>query len=756
MYTKDRFTIRFYWALTFALVIGIFALIVEVSAGVKYDAVLGQFREDDASGSIDASSLINGPIPSDVYASISNSFFVSKSGKDSNTGQSPYDAKLTIQSALDAATVASVALSTHQSVYVYGGDYNEALTVYKGTSLYGAGRRATRISGSLTADAGYTGGMIGDLGFLANGTTGAKFTSLLTNDTAKLRLQNVGFAFNSLTNFTATPIVLSGGHVIFDNVGTRVPAPNFNGMGVASGSLLVATNGCRFEVSNYNLYLEDMVNTNTSITMFDLKNTGGIEIQGGSMHLSMSGDCYADVKGLLITGANGERNISDFHIHIEGDNDQLGDADGAHIEAGTTVFNSVQMHVSGFGDNHSYHAENTGTVVQVYNAADAADDELLAESGSVIEYCGNPAPRILQVDGLRWGDGQAYGGMPVPTEFSGHSGTGYVAFGQISEFVAGNDPVYNNVNDATDDTTISLMDENGAYMNMTLSVSGWSKVDNDGVESAGTLFPQEAVRGNIKNIANGVTGIVTITGAAIGETYVLEVLGSALAAKPCDSMRYWMDNSNTQTVNVVNNTDTLAMITNVATSTEMILYCVETTGKDPYLNAFRIAGPSASGFVRTDGESVWTGNENGGAQSSTNWAEVSADAMTIDGLDAVAVTNTPSTGDLLMYDGVNWVAIGDEVATISSSSDAYDVDGLRTLIVDSSGGSIVIGGLTNGVAGQMLNVIKTASANDATLEFNESSGAEKIITTTGADETKSSFGGWLLYRNANGFWYTIQ
>ena len=75
-----------------------------------------------------------------------------------------------------------------------------------------------------------------------------------------------------------------------------------------------------------------------------------------------------------------------------------------------------------------------------------------------------------------------------------------------------------------------------------------------------------------------------------------------------------------------------------------------------------------------------------------------------------------------------------------------------------SGGSIVIGGFTNGVAGQVLRVFKTVEANSVTLEHNESTGDEKCINPHAVDLvfTNGSYGGLTMLRSDNGYWYVIE
>lgn len=82
--------------------------------------------------------------------------------------------------------------------------------------------------------------------------------------------------------------------------------------------------------------------------------------------------------------------------------------------------------------------------------------------------------------------------------------------------------------------------------------------------------------------------------------------------------------------------------------------------------------------------------------------------------------------------------------TCSSSSDAFDVSGANSILVDSSGGDVVLGGLTGGVAGQILIITHHITGNNLTLEANEATGTQKFRLIDDSDETLSSHGGWTL------------
>jgi hypothetical protein len=68
----------------------------------------------------------------------------------------------------------------------------------------------------------------------------------------------------------------------------------------------------------------------------------------------------------------------------------------------------------------------------------------------------------------------------------------------------------------------------------------------------------------------------------------------------------------------------------------------------------------------------------------------------------------------------------------------------NTIFVDASGGSVTIGGFAGGVAGQVLRIVRTETANDVILEHNEGGATQAIFLSAEADETLSTYGGWDL------------
>jgi len=89
-------------------------------------------------------------------------------------------------------------------------------------------------------------------------------------------------------------------------------------------------------------------------------------------------------------------------------------------------------------------------------------------------------------------------------------------------------------------------------------------------------------------------------------------------------------------------------------------------------------------------------------------------------------------------------AIVSATATLTASSDDYDVSGINTLFIDASSNAVTIGGFAGGVAGQRLAVVRCcATANDVTIEHAEGGGSQDIYLHLGADETlNTEYGGW--------------
>lgn len=90
--------------------------------------------------------------------------------------------------------------------------------------------------------------------------------------------------------------------------------------------------------------------------------------------------------------------------------------------------------------------------------------------------------------------------------------------------------------------------------------------------------------------------------------------------------------------------------------------------------------------------------------------------------------------------------------TISSDSDAMDVQGCNVLWVDTSSGNVVLGGLANGVDNQLLYVFKYGEAGILTIEHQEGTGTQKFMLNTG-NYVYDGVGVCLPFICKGGTWY---
>ncbi len=96
--------------------------------------------------------------------------------------------------------------------------------------------------------------------------------------------------------------------------------------------------------------------------------------------------------------------------------------------------------------------------------------------------------------------------------------------------------------------------------------------------------------------------------------------------------------------------------------------------------------------------------------------------------------------------------ISSGTATLTASSDDFDVAGVNTLFVTTAGGAVVLGGLKGGVAGQYLYIARKDATNDFTIENLEGVGTQDIYMHEGTDETIDSWGGFTFICDGSD-WY---
>jgi hypothetical protein len=134
--------------------------------------------------------------------------------------------------------------------------------------------------------------------------------------------------------------------------------------------------------------------------------------------------------------------------------------------------------------------------------------------------------------------------------------------------------------------------------------------------------------------------------------------------------------------------------------------------------------------------------------SATGTGTSASERMRIDSSGNVGIGTSSPTAKL----NVNGAIVGATKA--DSTPDNTDVSGVNSLTVSTGAGSQTINGLVGGVAGQVLHIIKTNSANTLTITHNNAGGTQKIFTSDTNSISLTNFGGvTLLFFNGN--WYEV-
>jgi hypothetical protein len=91
--------------------------------------------------------------------------------------------------------------------------------------------------------------------------------------------------------------------------------------------------------------------------------------------------------------------------------------------------------------------------------------------------------------------------------------------------------------------------------------------------------------------------------------------------------------------------------------------------------------------------------------------------------------------------------------TCTASSDAFDVSDVNSVLMDTTAGTIVIGGFAGGVAGQIIHVAISVWDGNVTMEHMEATGTQKLIMHQELDETMGREpGGWTFICDGT-YWY---
>jgi len=94
-------------------------------------------------------------------------------------------------------------------------------------------------------------------------------------------------------------------------------------------------------------------------------------------------------------------------------------------------------------------------------------------------------------------------------------------------------------------------------------------------------------------------------------------------------------------------------------------------------------------------------------------------------------------------------------ASVTANTGTYNalsVVGTNTIIVDTSGGNVVLNGLANGVYGQLVHLVRGTTANQFIIANLNGSGTQQIVTRTEADITLNTRGRWTLWCDGSD-WY---
>ena len=165
------------------------------------------------------------------------------------------------------------------------------------------------------------------------------------------------------------------------------------------------------------------------------------------------------------------------------------------------------------------------------------------------------------------------------------------------------------------------------------------------------------------------------------------------------------------------------------------------------------AGQVASASIEGYADAAWGGNSDCPSRiiftTTPASSATSVERMRIDKDGNVGIgTDDPACA--LDVDG----AIAGKILAVTSSSDATDISGYMAIRVNTNGGTVVLGGLVGGVAGQILYIYKETTSNSLTLENSEGVN-QSINLLSGADESVVGVGGWSLLCDGSG-WFAMS
>lgn len=102
------------------------------------------------------------------------------------------------------------------------------------------------------------------------------------------------------------------------------------------------------------------------------------------------------------------------------------------------------------------------------------------------------------------------------------------------------------------------------------------------------------------------------------------------------------------------------------------------------------------------------------------------------------------------------VVFGTTEVSAAGPTDNVDVQDVNVVFIDTAdpGNNVTIGGFVNGVAGQVIRIVRLDTTNDVTLEHAEGTGNQDIYLADEADQAISTYGGWTLVCNGS-HWYEV-
>jgi len=163
----------------------------------------------------------------------------------------------------------------------------------------------------------------------------------------------------------------------------------------------------------------------------------------------------------------------------------------------------------------------------------------------------------------------------------------------------------------------------------------------------------------------------------------------------------------------------------------------------------------ATGANSGDSNLLIAGNVGIGTTTPNAKLQVVGDARI--GADTTNYTEITATGSINQKGSADFDTegrISSASLTVTSSADNTDVSGVNTMWITTAGGDVVLGGLTGGVDGQVLYIVRKDTTNDLTLENAEGAGDQDFIMHQEADELIDAGGVVIMCDGSD--WYDVS